>query len=156
MQAEHALELFPEHEATNVYGTMIFAYNGQTERAVAVAENLVRKSPHLDIGSALYAYAMAQDGREQEARSMLERLQWLSRERFVLTSFTAAVCLALGELDCAVAELQAAADARCPWLFQMLADPRMDPIRNRPEVVRMEKVLEKMEAAAKQVIAHQA
>ena len=156
MQAEHALELFPEHEATNVYGTMIFAYNGQTERAVAVAENLVRKSPHLDIGSALYAYAMAQDGREQEARSMLERLQWLSRERFVLTSFTAAVCLALGELDCAVAELQAAADARCPWLFQMLADPRIDPIRNRPEVVRMEKVLEKMEAAAKQVIAHQA
>jgi len=78
---------------------------------------------------------------------MLERLQWLSRERFVLTSFTAAVCVALGELESGVAELQAAAEARCPWLFQMLADPRIEPIRDRAEVVRMERVLERMEAA---------
>jgi len=156
VQAEHALELFPEHEGTSAYGSMILAFNGKAERAVAVAEYLVRKSPYLDIGSALYAYAVAQAGREQEARSMLERLQWLSRERFVLTSFTAAVCLALGELDCAVAELQAAADARCPWLFQMLADPRIEPIRDRPEVVRMEKVLERMEAAAERKAGHEA
>jgi len=154
-QAEHALELFPEHESTNVYGTMILAFNGKADRAVAVAENLVRKSPYLDIGSALYAYALAQAGREQEARSMLERLQWLSRERFVLTSFTAAVCLALGELDSAVAELQAAADARCPWLFQMLADPRIEPIRERAEIVRMEKVLERMESAAERKAGHE-
>lgn len=154
-QAEHALELFPEHESTSVYSTMILAFNGKAERAVAVAENLIRKSPYLDIGSALYAYALAQAGREQEARSMLERLQWLSRERFVLTSFTAAVCLALGELDSAVAELQAAADARCPWLFQMLADPRIEPIRERAEVVRMEKVLERMESAAERKAGHE-
>jgi len=87
---------------------------------------------------------------------MLERLQWLSRERFVLTSFTAALCLALGEIDCAVAELQAAADARCPWLFQMLSDPRMEPIRDRAEVVRMEKLLERMEAAAERKSAQEA
>ena len=155
MQAEHALELFPDHEVTNAYGSMILAFNGKAERAVALAENLVRKSPYLDIGSALYAYAVAQAGREQEARSMLERLQWLSRERFVLTSFTAAVCLALGELDSAVAELQAAADARCPWLFQMLADPRIEPIRDRPEVVRMQKLLERMEAAAERKAGHE-
>jgi len=79
---------------------------------------------------------------------MLERLQWLSRERFVLTSFNAAVCVALGDLDDAVTELEAAAEARCPWLFQMLADPRLDPIRERSEIVRMEKVLERMEATA--------
>lgn len=146
-QAEHALELFPEHESANSYGTMILAFNGKTERAIAVAENLVRRSPYLDVGSALYAYALAKADREQEARSMLERLQWLSRERFVLTSFTAAVCIALGELDWAVAELQAAADARCPWLFQMLADPRLEPIRSREEIVRIGKILERMEAA---------
>ena len=155
-QAEHALELFPEHESTSVYGTMILAFNGRAERAVDVAESLVHRTPYLDIGSALYSYCLARAGREQEARSMLERLQWLSRERFVLTSFTAAVCVALGELDCAVAELQTAADARCPWLFQMLADPRIEPIRERPEVVRMEKVLERMEAAAERKAGHEA
>jgi DNA-binding winged helix-turn-helix (wHTH) protein/tetratricopeptide (TPR) repeat protein len=147
-QAEHALDMFPEHESANVYGTTILAFNGQAERAVAVAETLVRRSPYLDIASSLFSYALAQAGREQEARSMLERLQWLSRERYVLTSFTAPVCVALKDLDGAVAELQAAADSRCPWLFQMLADPRLEPIRKRPEVVRIEKVLERMEAAA--------
>ena len=156
LQAEHALELFPEHEGTNVYGIMILAFNGKVERAVKIAENLVHNTPHLDIGSAVYGYALAKAGREQEARSMLERLQWLSRERFVLTSFTAALCLALGEMDCAVAELQAAADARCPWLFQMLSDPRMEPIRDRAEVVRMEKLLERMEAAAERKSAQEA
>ena len=154
-QAEHALELFPEHESTNVYGTMILAFNGKAEHAVSVAESLVRRSPYLDIGSALYAYALAQAGREQEARSMLERLQWLSRERFVLTSFTAATCVALGELDSAVAELQSAADARCPWLFQMIADPRIEAIRERAEVVRIEKTLERMEAAAERKSGHE-
>jgi DNA-binding winged helix-turn-helix (wHTH) protein/tetratricopeptide (TPR) repeat protein len=154
-QAEHALELFPEHESSNVYGSMILAFNGKAERAVGVAENLIRKSPYLDIGSSMCAYALAQAGREQEARTMLERLQWLSRERFVLTSFTAAVCVALGDLDDAVAELQAAADARCPWLFQMLADPRIESVRERPEVVRIEKVLERMEAAAERKTSHE-
>jgi len=145
-QAEHALELFPELESTNVYGAIILAFNGKTEKAVAVSENLVRRSPYLDIGSSVYAYSLAEAGRPQEARSMLERLQWLSRERFVLTSFTAAVCVALNDLDDAVAELEAAAEARCPWLFQMLADPRLEPIRGRQEIVRIEKVLERMES----------
>ena len=49
-QTEHALGLFPEHESTNVYGAMILAFNGKAERAVAVAENLVRKSERLLCG----------------------------------------------------------------------------------------------------------
>lgn len=153
-QAEHALELFPEHESVNVYAAIILAFNGKPERAVDVSENLVRRSPYLDIGSSVYAYALAQAGRLQEARSMLERLQWLGRERFVLTSFTAAVCVVLGHLDDAVAELEAAAEARCPWLFQMLADPRLEPIRGRQEIVRIEKVLERMEAVAEKKANH--
>jgi len=146
-QVEHALDLFPDHESSNVYGAMILAFNDRAERALAIADNLIRKSPNLDIGTALYAYALARAGREQEARSMLERLQWLSRERFVLSSFTAAVCEALGDPEGALAELQTAAEARCPWFFQMLADPRIESLRPRPEFGRLQKVLERMEAA---------
>ena len=154
-QAEHALELFPDNECSNLYGTMIFAFNQQPERAIAVAENLVRRSPYLDIGTSLCAYALAQAGREEEARAMLERLQWLSRERFVVSSFTAAVCAALGDHDGAIAELEVAAEARCPWFFQMLADPRIECLRDRPEFVRMLKILERMEAAAERKSAHE-
>ena len=147
-QAEHALELFPDHECSGAYGAIILAFNAKAETAITVAENLIRRSPHLDLGVAIYAYALAQGGRLDEARSILERLQWLSRERFVLSSFTPAVSVVLGEFDTAIAELQSAAEARCPWFFQMLADPRLEPLRSDPEFEKMLQVLERMENAA--------
>jgi DNA-binding winged helix-turn-helix (wHTH) protein len=147
-QAKHALELFPDHESSNAYGAIILAFNGEANRAIAVAENMVRRSPYFDPGTAVYAYALAQGGRTEEARSLLERLQWLSRERFVLSSFTPAVSLVLGDPDGAIADLQGAAEARCPWFFQMLADPRLEPLHTHPEFSRLLKILERMENAA--------
>jgi len=146
-QAEHALELFPDHECANIYGTVVLAFNGKADRAITVAENLIRRSPHLDIGVAVYAYALAQSGRHDDARSILERLQWLSRERFVLSSFTSAVNVALGDIHSAIADLQSAAEVRCPWFFQMLADPRLESLHSHPEFVKMLKILERMENA---------
>ena len=147
-QANHALELFPDHESSNTYGAIILAFNGEADRAIAVAENMVQRSPYFDPGTAVYAYALAQGRRREEARSLLERMQWLSRERFVLSSFTPAVSLVLGDRDGAIADLQGAAEARCPWFFQMLADPRLEPLNTHPEFSRMLKILERMENAA--------
>ncbi|HEY2467943.1 MAG TPA: winged helix-turn-helix domain-containing protein [Terracidiphilus sp.] len=154
-QAEHALELFPDHDSSNVYGTIILAFNGKAERAIGIAENLVRRSPHLDLGTAVYAYALVQAGRHDDVRSILERLQWLSRERFVLSSFTPAVHVAVGDLESAITDLQGAAEVRCPWFFQMLADPRIEPLRSLPEFVKMLKVLERMENAAARKADHE-
>jgi tetratricopeptide (TPR) repeat protein len=147
-QIERALEFFPEHESSSLYGTIILAFNGQAERAISLAENLVRKSPYFDLATAVHGYALACTGRCDEARTILERLQWLSRERFVMNSFTTALFVALGDLDGALAEMHAAAEARCPWFFQMLADPRMKPLHERSEFAQMRKVLDRMEASA--------
>jgi hypothetical protein len=87
-------------------------------------------------------------GRTDEARTILERLEWLSRERYVLSSFTPAVYVAFGDLDAAVAELRIAEQVRCPWFFQMLADPRLKPLHGHPEFDRMLAILTCMEAAA--------
>ena len=81
-----------------------------------------------------------------EARELLERLQWLSRERFVMNTFNAAVYVALGEPDAAIAELRASLENRCPWFFQMLADPRLKPLHGRPEFEQMGRILPEMEA----------
>ena len=147
-QAEHALDIFPDHESSNIYGAMVFAFNGMTDRAIAISENLTRRSPYFDPAVAAYGYALAQGGRVEEARSILERLQWLSRERFVLSSMTAVLCVALGDTDHALSELQTAAESRCPWFFQALADPRLAPLHGHPEFARMRGILELMEEAA--------
>jgi len=144
----HTLSLFPEDEDAHLYGAMILAFNGDAPRAAALAQELVQRSPHFDLATAVHAYALAYAGRADEARTILERMQWLSRERFVLSSFTPAIHLALGNHDAALSDLRAAADARCPWHFQMLADPRLKPLHSHPEFGELRSILTRMEAAA--------
>ena len=125
-----------------------FSRSMAKQKGHSLAENLARRSPYFDLASSAHAYTLACAGKHEEAKAILERLQWLSRERFVPTSFNSAICVALGDLDGAIEALQAAADARCPWFFQMLADPRLKPLHGRAEFDRMKAVLDRMESSA--------
>ena len=149
-QSQIALNLFPEHEFTIFYGALILAFNGDAARATELAQNLAQRVPFFDLATAVHAYALARAGRGDEARAILERMQWLSRERFLLRSFIPAVYMALGDPEAAIEELQAANETRCPWFFQTLADPRMKSLHGHPEFERMRAILATMEAEAAQ------
>jgi TolB-like protein len=122
---EFALREFPQHELTRLNAAMILSSNGEAQRSIPIAEELVRTCPYLDSAMSAYAYALARAGRREESQELLEQLEWLSRERFVLRAFTPAVCVALGNNDAAMDELRAMKQSRCPWFFQTLADPRL-------------------------------
>jgi DNA-binding winged helix-turn-helix (wHTH) protein/tetratricopeptide (TPR) repeat protein len=143
-QIQVTLSLFPEHEFTNLYAALILAYNGEVEYAQTIAKDLVQRVPFFDPAIAAHAYALACAGHTVEARSNLERLQWLSRERFLMRSFTPAVHVALGDFDAATSELHAADESRCPWFFQMLVDPRLKALEGNPEFERMRLILPQM------------
>ena len=147
-QIRKCLRQFPEHEAAGYYAGTILAFNGEAAQAIEVALALTRRLPYLDSAMAEHAYALACAGREDEARAVLERLQWLGRERFLLSSFTPAVHVALGEPDAALDELRTSDEMRSPWFFQMLADPRLKPLESRPEFKQMCAILAEMEAEA--------
>ncbi len=144
-QIEKALSLFPDHECPLFFGALILAFNDQPARAEVFAQALVRRAPYCDIASAIHAYTLACAGRRDEAFDVLERLQWLSRERFVLRSFTAGAYTALGDLESAISELSAAASDNCPWFFQTLADPRLEPLHSNARFQSMRATLEQME-----------
>ena len=145
-QISHALESFPEHEGTSLYGAVILAFNGSAARATSLAQELSERLPYFDLASSTLAYALARAGRREEARSMLERLQWLGRERFFIRSFLPAAYLAIGDADSAIAELRASDETRCPWFFQILADPRLQQLHGHPEFEIMRATLAEMEA----------
>jgi DNA-binding winged helix-turn-helix (wHTH) protein/tetratricopeptide (TPR) repeat protein len=147
-QARLALTQFPEHDGADLYGAVILAFNGETEHAVNVAQQLAQRLPYFDLATAVHAYTLACAGRSDEARSILERLEWLGRERFLPRGFMPAVYVALGETDAALAELRTANESRCPWFFQMLADPRLKPLEGRAEFEEMKGLLVRMEAEA--------
>jgi TolB-like protein/tetratricopeptide (TPR) repeat protein len=145
-QIESTLDLFPLHETACLYGAIILASNGRSTHAIQLGQQLTRSMPHCDIASATHAFALACAGHKAEAATLVERLQWMSRERYVASSFLPAVCLLLGDTETAIDELRAAEEARCPWFFQMLADPRLDALHGHPEFVRMQGTLAAMEA----------
>ncbi len=146
-QIKKAISLFPEHDGTHLYGAIILAFNGEAGKAVELAHALATRSPHFDLAIAVRAYALACAGDASEALALLERLQWLSRERFVLNAFNAAVHVALGEPEAALEELRIAQENRCPWFFQMLADPRLRALKSRRGFKKMKGLLAAMEAA---------
>jgi DNA-binding winged helix-turn-helix (wHTH) protein len=149
-QIRKSIALFPNHEGTGLYGSLILAFNGEAQLAVELAQEQAQRVPDFDVAIAAHAYALACSGREDEARAIIERMQWLSRERYLLNTFNPAVYVALGDLNAALAELRVAETARCPWFFQMLADPRLQPLHGHPEFEQMRGILGTMEAEVAQ------
>ncbi len=147
-QVRKGMALFPDHEGTSLYGAMILAFNGEAQQGAQLAQQLARRLPYFDLATAVHAYTLACEGSKDEARGILERMQWLSRERFVIRSFNPAAYVALGDYDTALVELKAAAETRCPWFFQMHADPRLKPLHGHPDFDEMGTILTRMEAAA--------
>lgn len=143
----HAMTVFPDHQGVSLYGSMILPFNGDTAIGLQLAEASTARQPYFDLAAALHAYALACAGRKQEALAIVERLQWLSRQRFVSSSFNPAVYVALGDNEAALAELRTANQTRCPWFFQMVADPRLQPLHGHPEFIELQSILTRMEAA---------
>ena len=147
-QARKAMELFPEHDGARLYGAVILSHNGEAAQVTKLWDQLAARPMHFDFTTAIYAYSLACAGRGDEARAMLERLQWLSRERFMLPTFNVPVFVALGEHDAALGALRSSLENRCPWFFMTLADPRLKPLWGRAEFEEMRGVLAAMEAEA--------
>jgi DNA-binding winged helix-turn-helix (wHTH) protein len=136
-QAEYCLIHFPRHESTNFYASQILAFDGEPERAVVLAHELVERSPNFDIPAAVEAYALACAGKRHAAMATLDRLHWLGRERFVVSAFLPPVHLALGDAESAIEALKNSETLGCPWFFQLLADPRLNSLKGHPEFDRM-------------------
>jgi len=144
-QIRRCLEIAPGHPAPRLYGGMILAFQGDTQQAVNLTSDLTRHAPHFDMALAIHAYALARHGERAQAEECLERLQWLTRERYVMRSFSAAAYMALDDAESALAELTAAEENRCPWFFQMIADPRLHGLRHRAEFQKFLAIVEHME-----------
>jgi eukaryotic-like serine/threonine-protein kinase len=77
-----------------------------------------------------YVYAAA--GKRDEATRILTEVKGLTRERYDLGAYIAAIYAALGNKDQAFAWLNKACDARERGVFDLKVGPRWDPLRSDP------------------------
>jgi tetratricopeptide (TPR) repeat protein len=151
--AEEVLRDFPDHPISLVYCAMVHCGLGSQgdkllDRALELASKLVQSRPYFDPGYATLADVLARQGRSSDARAILERQQWLSRERFVMRSFHAPALVALGDLDGALKELAVSEQQHCPWIFELLHDPRLRALAGRPEFERLRGISKGMDSGS--------
>jgi predicted Zn-dependent protease len=136
-QARRTISLFPNDPGALFFTSIVYAAaESQADlgnQAVVLATRLTQLAPYLDSGFATLAYAHARKGNTHEARAILDRQRWLSRERYVMRTFFAPVLVELGEYDAAVEALLDADQNRCPWLFELLGDPRLQPLHQKEQ-----------------------
>lgn len=150
VSAEHCLEMFPGHQGAELCAAIVLGFNHEPARALRLAHSVAARLPHFHIAAATEAYALAEAGDAGAATEILERLQWISRERYVCTSFAAPAYVALGNHEAALTDLRTAEQSRCPWFFQILADPRLAPLHGNSEFERMRASIKVMESGATQ------
>jgi tetratricopeptide (TPR) repeat protein len=135
-QAAQALREFPESRQVAWMAALLLAHRGQAAQGVEIARDLVRCAPYFDPAMSTLAYALACAGEREQAHHILEQLEWMSRERYVMPTFTAAAHLALGDPEAAIASLARANSMRCPWVIQATkaSQPIGRSLKTRPEM----------------------
>jgi serine/threonine-protein kinase len=98
-------------------------------------EQLQRAAPALPRPTALLflAYAEAASGAEGPARRHLDEALALRPQEYVAPSYVALVYTALGQLPQALAWLERGYETQDSTMVNICEDPRLDPLRARPE-----------------------
>jgi DNA-binding winged helix-turn-helix (wHTH) protein/Flp pilus assembly protein TadD len=115
--------------------SILCAVNGMHDEAVAFGRKTVELAPHTPLMHAPLAYALANAGRHDEARSVLLTIEGSS---FPLPSASIAPAyLALGDRAKAIALLQDACERGVPQFACTRDDPRLAALKGDPAVERM-------------------
>jgi len=138
---ERVLELDPHFEGALIGKALALDMLGERTAARQLFEALLELSPEAPHVLGFYTHSVASDGRTDEARALLARLEALRTTRYVSGACMAVALVGLGRLDDAIAALADGVDRRSAWLVYLLTEPRLDPLRGDP---RFDAILERI------------
>jgi len=131
-QSQKALELDPNLDYAHWTLGLAYVQKAMYEEGIAHLEKAVTfsgSSPRY-VASLGYAYAVA--GRRHEARKILDKLNELSKHRYVSPYFIAAVYTGLGDKENALEWLEKAYQDHSGWLAYIKMQPEFAPLRSDP------------------------
>jgi serine/threonine protein kinase/Tfp pilus assembly protein PilF len=110
---------------------------GRSAEAVEMCRQAVEMMP--DSALAIYGlcFALAADGRKDEARKYLNHLKNLAAEIYVKPYFLAMAHLALGEIDAAFEHFRMDFEEKDMWLIWFGTEPKLDSIHADPRYLEL-------------------
>jgi eukaryotic-like serine/threonine-protein kinase len=134
--AQKALELDPNFIPGHVILCLAYLQQSKYQQGIAEVGKAVAAFPNSTDALSVLGYAYAVAGRRTDAQSVLDKLNIVSKQRYVPPGSTAAIYAALGEKDQAFEWLEKAYEDRSiltvgPFAFVKL-QPAFDPLRSDP------------------------
>jgi len=109
-----------------------FCEKSMHQRAIAAGRRAVELSGGAPTFVGLLGAACATAGHRDEARKILQQLQELSKQRYVMPYLVARIYASLGETDEALRWLEIAYEEHAAGIVQLKVDPRLDSVRSDP------------------------
>jgi Flp pilus assembly protein TadD len=103
---------------------------GQFPEAIAELQKAVRLAGVIAEPTAFLAHAYAVSGKRAEAQKLLDTLKQRSKETYVPAYDIAVIYTGLGEREQALAWLERAYQARCPYMPLLKVEPHLDSLRS--------------------------
>jgi tetratricopeptide (TPR) repeat protein len=131
-EARRCLDFFPRLPAARWAIALAMVQKGMPELGAIEMEDALRgnETDQYCIGALGHCYAAA--GRRSDAESVLNRLQEMSKQRFISPYWAAAIYTSLGDKDEAFRSLEAAFEEKTPWMCYTKVFPWFDPLRSDP------------------------
>lgn len=128
--ARRTLELDSDFAVGHMRLGVAYELMGRYEEAIEALRRAVATSDGNPEWMADLAHAYAVSGQESDAREILERLEALSKTRYVSAYAIAVVHAGLGERDAALDWLEEAYDERSFYVPFIRFEPYLDPLRS--------------------------
>ena len=125
------------------HGFIGFSYQGKCiyEPAVAAMQKAVELSPGSTLALLGLSEAYVLAGRREEAEKVLEQVEKLSKQQYIMPYYRARVCAALGQRDDTLHWLETSYHERTSQLAFLKVDPHFDALRSVP---RFQELLNRM------------
>ncbi len=127
-----ALDLDASYSSAYQYLSQSYIQKGMIEEGIRNAETLAELYDRIPLALGILGWAYAKAGRNGEARKVLGELQDFSRKAYALPSAFAWIYLALEEIDHGLDSMERAVAERDQWIFHMIQDSSLDPLRSHP------------------------
>jgi DNA-binding winged helix-turn-helix (wHTH) protein len=136
-----ALELHPYLMLGRAFCAQALEYAGQTEDALAQYRFVRVVYPDVPWLGALEATCLARNGKQREARRILEELQHVRETQYVDAYYMTLLMEALGKRSEAFRELERAVEENSAALYILDVDPQMDSLRREDRFTRIRQKL---------------
>jgi TolB-like protein/tetratricopeptide (TPR) repeat protein len=134
---QKTLELDPNFWVAHLFLGHVFLEQGKCAEAIAEFSKAKEFSRGNSQAISMIGCAWARAGEAVKARGVLEEMKALSAERYIPSSNIAALFLAVGERDEAIARLEKAFEERDVRLSFLKIDPKWDSFRSDPRFAAM-------------------